>query len=316
VILKYKLFYVNFKRFLSMKKIISLLTLNAVTFLISALSFSQIGTEQESNSGSYGLTILLILLFALAVLFASLMIFEKGERKEKTVRAEKVKEEAKKEKGEQNIQERLMDHDYDGIQELDNPPPAWYMYLFYATIVFAIVYMINYHTLGKSNLQIDEYTDEMMQAQQQREELIKSGAFIDENNVKALTSESDIVEGKNIFVTNCVSCHGNNGEGIVGPNLTDKYWIHGGGIVNVFKIIKNGVPEKGMISWQQQLSPKQIQQVASYVLTFAGINPPNAKEPEGELYESEGQELDSLKTESESLEKNPGKIKLTRQKRK
>ena len=104
-------------------------------------------------------------------------------------------------------------------------------------------------------------------------------------------------------MTNCVSCHGNNGEGIVGPNLTDDYWIHGGGIVNIFKIIKNGVPENGMISWRQQLSPKQIQQVASYILKFEGTNPPNAKEPEGNLYEIKSQELDSLKTESDLLEK-------------
>lgn len=298
MILRCKLFHINFKKFLSMKKIISLLMLYAITFLISALSFSQTGTEQESDSASYGLTILLILLFALAVLFASLMIFEKGERKVK-----KVKEKVKKESVEQNIQERLMDHDYDGIQELDNPPPAWYMYLFYATIIFAVLYFINYHTMGKSNLQVDEYIEEMTLAQREKEELIKSGAFIDENSVDALNSEADIAEGKKIFATNCVSCHGNNGEGIVGPNLTDNYWIHGAGIVNIFKIIKNGVPDKGMISWQQQLSPKQIQQLASYVLTFEGANPPNAKEPEGEFYESKSQDLDSLKIESDSLNK-------------
>ncbi len=300
-----------------MEKIISLLTLNAITLLITALSFSQTGMEPESDTGSYGLTILLILLFALAVLFASLMIFEKGERKIKTIRADKVKRKTEKEIVEQNIQELLMDHDYDGIQELDNPPPAWYMYLFYATIVFAIVYMINYHTLGKSNSQVDEYIEEMTQAQQHREELIKSGAFIDENSVEGLTSEADIAEGKKVFSINCVSCHGNNGEGIVGPNLTDKYWIHGGGIVNVFKTIKNGIPEKGMISWQQQLSPKQIQQVASYVLTFAGTNPLNAKEPEGELFEIDGQKLDSLQTESESSEIKPegNKIDTTKTKK-
>jgi len=286
-----------------MKKIISLLMLYAVTFLISALSFSQTGTEQESGTGSYGLTILLILLFAFAVLFASLMIFEKGERKEKVVKAKEVKEEAKEESVEQNIQEMLMDHDYDGIQELDNPPPAWYMYLFYATIIFAVIYFVNYHTMGKSNLQVDEYIEEMTLAQHEKEELIKSGAFIDENSVEALTEEADIAEGKKLFVTNCVSCHGNNGEGIVGPNLTDDYWIHGGGIVNIFKIIKNGVPENGMISWRQQLSPKQIQQVASYILKFEGTNPPNTKEPEGNLYEIKSQKLDSLKTESDLLEK-------------
>lgn len=278
-----------------MKKIISFLMFNALTLLISALSFSQTGTEQESDSVSYGITILIILLFALAVLFASLMIFEKGEREEKKVKVKKVKEKAKMQSVEKNIQEQMMDHEYDGIKELDNPPPAWFLYLFYATIVFAIVYMINYHTMGNSNLQVDEYIEEITLAQQQREELIKSGAFINENSVEALTLEADITEGKKIFVTNCVSCHGNNGEGIVGPNLADKYWIHGGGVVNVFKIIKNGVPEKGMISWQQQLSSKQIQQVASYVLTFAGTNPPNAKEPEGELYNNEVQKVDSLK---------------------
>jgi cytochrome c oxidase cbb3-type subunit 3 len=158
------------------------------------------------------------------------------------------------------------------------------MFLFYLTIFFAIVYMINYHVLGKQNLMIDEYTQEIMDAQKQKEELTKSGALINEDNVTVLTDAADLQKGKDIFTINCIPCHGNNGEGIVGPNLTDDYWINGGGIKNVFRTIKEGVAAKGMISWKTQLNPKQMQSVASYVLSLHGTKPPNGKAPEGNLW--------------------------------
>jgi cytochrome c oxidase cbb3-type subunit 3 len=124
----------------------------------------------------------------------------------------------------------------------------------------------------------------MLVAQQQKEELIKSGALINETNVILLTTPDDLQKGQEVFTTNCVPCHGMNAGGIVGPNLTDDYWIHGGGIKNVFKTITQGVPDKGMISWAAILSPKQIQQVASYILSLHGTNPPNGKPPEGTIW--------------------------------
>src|SRR6478735_8271351 len=105
---------------------------------------------------------------------------------------------------------------------------------------------------------------------------------VDENSVKLLTAKDKLQSGEAIYQKNCVACHGKLGEGGVGPNLTDAYWLHGGDIQSVFKTIKYGVPSKGMIPWQTQLSPAQIQEVASYINTFKGTNPPNGKAPQGE----------------------------------
>ena len=115
---------------------------------------------------------------------------------------------------------------------------------------------------------------------------------------------STITEGKTIFNTNCTVCHGPAGGGLIGPNLTDEFWIHGGGVVNVFKTIKYGVPVKGMISWQNQLNPKQMQAVANYILTLKGTNPANGKQPEGTIYtDSLTVKTDSVKTDSTTIKK-------------
>jgi cytochrome c oxidase cbb3-type subunit III len=185
----------------------------------------------------------------------------------------------------------LMDHDFDGIKELDNRIPPWFNYLFYGTIVFGIYYMVDYHVLKTGKLPAQEYHDEMHQAAIQRAELIKTGAFVNENSVTKLTEASALSSGKVIFKTNCVPCHGENGQGVIGPNLTDEYWIHGGGIKNVFKTIKYGVPAKGMLTWEGKLNPREIQEVASYVLSLKETNPPNAKAPQGDKWE----ETDSTK---------------------
>ncbi|AFN74752.1 cbb3-type cytochrome c oxidase subunit III [Melioribacter roseus P3M-2] len=181
-------------------------------------------------------------------------------------------------------QEMLLDHNYDGIRELDNRVPPWFQILFYGTIIWAAGYLINYHVIGDGQVQLNEYKYEIEQANLQREILIKSGAFINEETVSFVDDAAALSEGKEIFVKNCASCHGQNGEGLIGPNLTDDYWIHGGGIKNIFKVIKYGVPQKGMISWESQIEPKKIQAVASYIITLHGTNPPNPKAPEGELW--------------------------------
>ncbi len=181
--------------------------------------------------------------------------------------------------------EILMSHNYDGIRELDNKIPPWFTFLFYGTILFGIIYMIHYHVIGSGDVQANEYREEMQMAEVQRNILIKSGAFLNEETVTLATDAAALSSGKEIFNSSCATCHGMNGEGLVGPNLTDKYWIHGGGIKNVFKVIKYGVPQKGMISWQSQLSPTKMQEVASYILSLQGTEPPNAKPPEGEVWE-------------------------------
>lgn len=182
-----------------------------------------------------------------------------------------------------------MKHSYDGISELDNPTPPWFMYLFYSTIVFALVYWVYYHVTGTGDVMNQEYTKEIALADQQKEAYQKKFAnAINENNVVALTDAKSISEGKAIYTQYCVACHAASGGGTVGPNLTDEFWLHGGGIKNLFHTVTEGVPEKGMISWKSQLKPIQIQQVTSYILTLQGTKPADGKEPQGEKDVPEG----------------------------
>lgn len=190
----------------------------------------------------------------------------------------------------------LMDHEYDGIRELDNNLPAWWKYGFYLTIVVAVVYLFNYHVLHLSPLSVEEYRNDSIQAEKDIAEYKKNNVnAVDESNVVRLIDENSVAAGKGIFMSNCTPCHGTMAEGKegLGPNLTDDYWKHKGGITNVFKSIKYGWTDKGMKSWQQDLKPLEIQQVASYVLSLRGSNPPNAKEKEGDLYLEEGQQADT-----------------------
>ncbi len=179
----------------------------------------------------------------------------------------------------------MLDHDFDGIRELDNKIPPWWNVLFYGAIVFSIIYMIDYHVIGDGNVQESEYQQEMQAAALQLELLTKSGAMITEETVTILTDAGALAAGKEIFDKNCAACHGFGGEGLVGPNFTDDNWIHGGSIKNMYRTITEGVPAKGMISWKSQLSPNQIQEVASYIRSLRGTNPPNQKGPEGEKWD-------------------------------
>jgi cytochrome c oxidase cbb3-type subunit 3 len=175
-------------------------------------------------------------------------------------------------------QDVLLDHEYDGIRELDNDLPGWWKWLFVLTIVFSIVYITRYHILKTADLQEVEYQKEMAEAKSNMPE------EVDESNIVQLEDDASIAAGKAIFDKNCVVCHLSKGEGLVGPNLTDEYWIHGGGFKNIYHTIKVGVPAKGMISWKDQLTATQMQQVASFVMSLQGTNPPNAKAPEGVKY--------------------------------
>lgn len=179
--------------------------------------------------------------------------------------------------------ELVMEHAYDGIAELDNPTPPWFMWLFYSTIVFGLIYMVSYHVIGNGNVMVNEYTQEMAIADKAREAYItKVAGSINENTVTLMKDAKGVDAGKTLFAQYCVACHGANAEGKVGPNLTDPFWLHGGNVKAVFHTITEGVPEKGMISWKKQLNPLQVQQVASYILSLQGSNPAGAKEPQGE----------------------------------
>lgn len=179
----------------------------------------------------------------------------------------------------------VLDHNYDGIRELDNDLPSWWKYLFYASIVFAVVYMARYHIFNGID-QTQEFEIEIAQAKMAVEEFKRNNKdLVDANSVVLLTDAADLAAGKAIYATNCVACHKDTGAGGIGPNLTDEYWILGGGIKNVFHTIsEGGRAGKGMIAWKTELKPSEMAQVASYILTLVGTNPAEPKEPEGEIW--------------------------------
>ena len=181
--------------------------------------------------------------------------------------------------------EIIMDHDYDGIRELDNKLPPWWLYGFYATIIYAFGYMAYYHIFDGATQQ-EEYQTEMAQARVDIEEYKKNAPdLIDASSVALLTDEADLSAGSKIYNVNCVACHRADGGGGIGPNLTDDHWIFEGDIAGVYTVIsEGGRPGKGMISWKQDLKPSEIAQVASYILSLHGSNPPDPKEAEGELF--------------------------------
>ena len=185
----------------------------------------------------------------------------------------------------ENEGQLLLHHDYDGIKELDNNLPPWWVYLFYACIVFAVIYMVRFEILGADNQEM-ELRKEMAQAQIDIAEYKKTAPdLMDEKTVTLLTTPADLAAGKAIFTANCIPCHRADAGGQIGPNLTDEYWILGGGIKNVFHTLVNGGRDgKGMISWKGTLKPKQMQEVASYVLSLKGTNPKDPKAPDGEIW--------------------------------
>ena len=183
-------------------------------------------------------------------------------------------------------EEVMTDHDYDGIYELDNNLPPWWLLGFYISIFASVAYIGYYHIYLDGKTMNNEFVAEMKQAEIDKAAyLAKLGNLVDETNVELLTGNLD--KGAKIYTDNCAACHGGAGEGGIGPNLTDKYWLHGGGIKNVFSTIKYGVIEKGMISWKDQLTPPDMQQVASYIISLEGTNPPNGKEPQGDEWKEE-----------------------------
>lgn len=186
----------------------------------------------------------------------------------------------------------MLDHDYDGIRELDNVLPPWWVWLFYGCIAWGVFYIAAVHVLDIFPEQNTEYEQAMAQAE------IDIAAYkatqtatVDETNVEMSTDANFLAGGKANFTTFCMPCHGADGAGSensVGPNLTDAYWIHGGGVKNVFKTIKYGVPEKGMISWKSQLQPAEISALSSYIMSLQGTGPATQKAPQGELWQEDG----------------------------
>ncbi|MBT8298632.1 MAG: c-type cytochrome [Maribacter sp.] len=181
--------------------------------------------------------------------------------------------------------EIILDHNYDGIRELDNELPPWWVWMFYATIIFGVVYLVRFHIYGDYD-QALEYEQEVAAATLEIEEYKKTAkGLVDASTVELLTEASDLSAGKAIFESSCVVCHMADGGGGIGPNLTDDNWILGGGIKNVFNTISEGGRDgKGMVAWKQTLKPLEMAQVASYLLQFQGTTPANPKAPEGDIW--------------------------------
>lgn len=310
-----------------MKKI----KLAILSLFLSATAFAQ--TEEvakvEIPEPSLGLSttellIVALLIFAVVLLVVSIILFNAfkvmlKEQTNPTPYHKYVPEEAldydewlRQHKSKPNIWTKLLslkpledeksleiDHSYDGIKELNNPIPHWFNFLFYGTLIFAVGYIYYYH-FGGGERQDDEYKTEIVNAELAKKKfLAKSGKAIDENSVKI--DPTEIVSGKGVYDANCVACHGEKAEGLVGPNLTDEFWIHGGGISNIYKAVKYGFPEKGMVSWEKNLSAKNISEVANYIISLKGTKPAGAKEAQGEKYEETNVSVqDSVKNESKA----------------
>ena len=202
-------------------------------------------------------------------------------------------------------QDILMHHEYDGIRELDNVLPPWWVWLFYGTIAWSVLYLVNTHILDIWPDQETEYTTEMAQADAEIAAYKATlGDLVDENTVTLTTDEGVLANGRSIFTQYCTPCHGADAAGSetsVGPNLTDTYWLHGGGVKNVFKTITYGVPAKGMISWKSQLKPAEIAALASYILSLQGSGPATQKAPQGDLWKDEPAPADSTAVPTDTL---------------
>ena len=190
----------------------------------------------------------------------------------------------------------LLDHNYDGIKELDNALPPWWKYGFYITIVVAVFYILKFEVWHTGMNPTEEYNTEMTIAKTETDAYLASAKEnVDENTVTDLDAAGNAA-GKAIFAKTCVPCHLAEGQGIVGPNLTDESWIHGGSIKDIFKTIKYGFPDKGMQSWQTTYSPVEMQQLSSYIRSLRGTNPPNPKAPQGDLYKEVAVSVDTTAT--------------------
>lgn len=185
--------------------------------------------------------------------------------------------------------DELLDHNYDGIQEYDNDLPRWWVNIFWLTTIFALGYLAYTH-FGIAEPQHDKLARELSELEAQRAAQAAAvappaGASVEEALLQVAADSQAVEHGKGLFTAKCAVCHGENGQGLIGPNLTDQHWIHGGKITDIQTVVMEGVLEKGMLSWKTQLTPKEISDVVAYVWNLRGSNPPNPKAPEGTLVE-------------------------------
>lgn len=194
----------------------------------------------------------------------------------------------------------ILEHNYDGIRELDNHLPPWWKWLFYGTILWGGFYLVAYHITDSLPLSGAEYTTELAIADEEIRKLKAASPVpdIDENNVPATTDAVLLADGKKTFLGTCASCHRPDGGGDIGPNLTDDFWKHGGSLNDVYKVVKNGVTGTNMIAWGATMSPQAMANVSNYVLSLRGSNPPNPKKPEGSRVEPAAPAADSTSAQA------------------
>ena len=187
----------------------------------------------------------------------------------------------------------LLDHNYDGIQELDNALPPWWKYGFIITIGFAFVYLLNFHVMGNGKNPTEEYAIEMDNAKIAKEAYEANNKDKIDETMVPMADAAGIKIGKEDYLANCIACHGSKGEGGAGPNLTDDYWIHKGSLNDIYHTLKVGYADKGMQSWAIKFNPKEMSEIACYVKTLKGTHPLGAKAPQGDFYD-ESAPTDSL----------------------
>ncbi|TMI66023.1 MAG: c-type cytochrome [Bacteroidetes bacterium] len=280
------------------EKLIRLFTLASALFLFSAPAYSQnaLGVGSGMQGFLYG-----VFAFVLIALIAAIYLLTLNNKYQKEANIAKGNPNAptgfSKWWGEldkryftkaaslEKEADVLLDHDYDGIKELDNALPPWWKWGFYITLVLGVWYLLRFHVWETGPTPLQEYEKEMMVAAAQMEDFRKNNKeSVDEKTV-TMADVKGIAEGKIMFTKNCTPCHGGSGEGnMVGPNLTDKFWLHGGSLNNVFRTITLGVPEKGMQAWGKNFASADIKNLASYVLSLQGSNPANGKAPQGTEY--------------------------------
>ncbi len=261
-----------------------------------ALTFMQPGEAEEGmpwlkveNSDIYFLIVINIILigviFYLRKMFNNLLGLIKKKEEEKVAPEKAFKKINQVLSDVVPIEEEhtiLMHHEYDGIRELDNNLPPWWVWMFFATVIFAVVYLLNYHVFKTGDSQVKAYEKEIKRSEKEvKAYLSKMSMNVDETNATLMAAAGDLDKGKAIFETNCVTCHNPKGEGNIGPNLTDKNWIYGYDIKEVFKTVKTGTPN-GMPEHNSKFNPVQIQQVASFVLSLKEVK---GKEPQGDIIE-------------------------------
>jgi cytochrome c oxidase cbb3-type subunit 3 len=292
--------------------------LSAAGLLISITGFSQEAASSNSMTALYALGALVFIVLLLVIMVAILLL-----RSFNTLVEQTLKEKAKAlgvayvpqpsfwtklfEKLNAAVpveQEKDIDmgHSYDGIRELDNHLPPWWKWLFYATIVWAVIYLVVYHVSSSLPLSIDEYQEELAAADVEKKRFLASQPqmSIDLDKLEYAADAEILARGEKVYMINCVPCHRNDGGGnTIGPNLTDNYWLHGGAVKNVFSTVNTGFVEKGMPAWGKTMSQGDVRDVTFFVLSLQGTNPANPKAPQGEAMEQKViQKSDSLKSEA------------------